>query len=248
MEIKYPTEDFLKSVLCYPTFDAGIFSARLKQLIDLGVSELLSSGPSSISRWKTLGKGHVGIVVTVKYLGVNAALKVLRTDADRTSMEREGLMLAYANTLGVGPKLLGCTKDFMLSELIEGEPLMNWVHNLIHQKQAIRCARSLIFQGFRMDMAGLDHGELSRPDKHVLLQAKGDPVIIDLESASLTRRPNNLLSLIQFLFIRRKSLRDAFANNSATGSMDDLLAVLRTYKAHKSLETYRSILRFLGLG
>ena len=248
MEIKAPSEEFLKKVLCYPTFDASTFAARLNELKELGVYEVLSSGPSGISRWKTLGKGHAGIVVTAKHLRANVALKIMRTDAERTSMEQEGSMLAYANTLGVGPRLLKCSKDFLVSELIVGEPLMSWVQGRIHSNQASRCARSLMFQGFRMDTAGLDHGELSRPDKHVLLQAQGGPVIIDFESASLTRRPNNLLSLVQFLFIRRKSLRDTFADRSVPGNTADFLTVLRAYKAHKSLENYRSILRFLGLG
>ncbi len=248
MEIKAPTEEYLKRVLCYPTFDARTFSARLGELRDLGVSELLSSGPSSISRWRILGKGHVGIVVTARYLGVKVALKVLRTDADRTSMEREGMMLAYANTVGVGPRLLKCTKNFLISELIEGVPLMSWVQSRSHLNHANRCARALIFQGFRMDMSGIDHGELSRPDKHVLLQAQGEPVVLDFESASVTRRPNNLLSLIQFLFIRRKNLRDAFANKSSARNVAGLLVVLRAYKAYKSPKNYRSILRFLELG
>lgn len=247
MEIEAPSQEYLKTVLCYPAFSADVFAERLKNLRKMGVSELLSKGPSSISRWQILGKGHVGIVVAAKRLGAEVAVKILRTDADRRSLEREGSMLAYANMAQVGPKIIACTDDLLISELIEGLPLMSWAHSGIDLPQPDRCARALIFQGFRLDLAGIDHGELSRPDKHVILQAEGSPVVIDFESASVNRRCNNLLSLVQFLFIRRTSLRDRFRSFNPSTNNDQLLSTLRAYKAIQSLKNYQRILEVLGL-
>jgi putative serine/threonine protein kinase len=247
MEIKTPSQEYLKTVLCYPTFNEEVFAERLSNLRDMGISELLSKGPSNISRWKILGKGHVGIVVAAKHYESEVALKILRTDADRTSLEREGLMLAYANTAEVGPKIIRCTKAFMISEFIDGISLMNWANSGNKLPQPERCARNLVFQGFRLDSAGIDHGELSRPDKHVLLQAEGSPVLIDFESASVNRRCNNLLSLVQFLFIRRTSLRTAFGSFHHSMSVEDLLPSLRAYKVNQSLKSYKGILKVLGL-
>ncbi len=247
MEIEAPSEEFLKAVLCYPTVDSHVFSKRLRNLRNLGVSKLFSKGPTRISRWQILGKGHVGVVVAAMCYEAQVALKILRTDADRTSMQREGLMLAYANTVQVGPKIVNCTDDFLISELIEGISLMSWTNmgpELLHPD---RCARALIFQGFRLDLAGMDHGELSRPDKHVILQNGGAPVILDFESASLNRRCNNLLSLVQFLFIRRTRLRNVFrALNQAEDV--ELLETLRAYKRVRTIKNYQRILQILGLG
>lgn len=247
MEIKSPSEEYLKTVLCYPSFNANLFSERLRALKRLGVSELLSQGPSSLSRWRILGKGHVGIVVAAKCDGIEVALKILRTDAERPTMEREGMLLAYANTIGVGPKIVGCSRDFLLSELIEGESLMSWVQSGGNLNYGQRCARTLIFQGYRLDLAGIDHGELSRPDKHILVQAAGNPVILDFESASITRRCNNLPSLVQFLFIRRTSLREAFSRVGQVISKERLLTELRAYKFDKSPERFHDIMKGLGL-
>jgi len=247
MEIQAPSQEFLKTVLCYPAFNADVFAERLRNLRDMGVSELLSKGPSSISRWRILGKGHVGIVVAAKHLEAEVALKILRTDAERTSLEPEGVMLAYANMAEVGPKIITCTNDFLISELIEGVSLMSWAHTGTKLSQPETCARALIFQGFRLDLAGIDHGELSRPDKHVLLQVEGSPVLIDFESASVNRRCNNLLSLVQFMFIRRTTLRNAFRSFDISKNNDNLLATLRAYKAIQSLKNYQRILHVLGL-
>ncbi len=246
MAIEAPSEEFLKTVLCYPSFNADVFSKRLRILRNLGVTDLLSKGPTRISRWQILGKGHVGIVVAAKRLETQVALKVLRTDADRTSMHREGMMLAYANTVQVGPKIFTCTDDFLVSELIEGVPLMSWTSTGAELLHPARTARALIFQGFRLDLTGIDHGELSRPDKHVLLQNGETPVILDFESASLNRRCNNLLSLVQFLFIRRTSLQNIF-RASDRGVDDELLASLRAYKGSRTLKNYLRILQVLGL-
>jgi putative serine/threonine protein kinase len=247
MEIEAPSQEYLKAVLCYPAYDKNVFAERLRNLRDLGVSEVLSKGPSSISRWRILGKGHVGIVVAAKHDGAEVALKILRTDADRRSLEQEGRMLSYANMAEVGPKMFSCTRDFLISELIEGMSMMSWASTGIELLKPDRCARALIFQGFRLDLAGIDHGELSKPDKHVILLADRTPVIIDFESASVDRRCNNLLSLVQFMFIRRTSLRNTFRSFDSFTKSDELLSALRAYKACQSLKNYQRILQVLGL-
>ncbi len=247
MEIKAPSQEFLKTVLCYPSFQAGVFSERLKELAHLDSIALLSEGPMGLSRWRILGKGHVGVVVAAKYRGVEVALKILRTDADRRTMEREGVLLAYANTVGVGPRLIRCSKSFMITEMVSGVPLGRWKGFNGNLDEEELCARNLLFQGFRLDLAGLDHGELSRPDRHILVQSGGTPVILDFESASVSRRCNNLSSLVQYLFIRRADLRDRLTQGGTTIDFERLFVALKVYRANKFLGHYMTILEVLGM-
>ena len=55
----------------------------------------------------------------------------------------------------------------------------------------------------RLDILGLDHGELSDLRKHVVV-AEGVPWILDFESASTGRRPRNVTSAAQYLLVGGK--------------------------------------------
>ena len=93
--------------------------------------------------------------------------------------------------------------------------------------------RLLFEQRRRLDSVGLDHGELSRAHKNVLVTGEDGPWILDLESASLSRRPRNLTSLAQYLFLGGLARRVG----RVLGPVDraGLLGLLRRYKAGVSV-------------
>jgi len=104
---------------------------------------------------------------------------------------------------------------------------------------------SLLNQCRKLDLIGLDHGELSNLRKHVIMDGK-TPCIIDFESASQRRTPRNVTSAAQYLFVgsslsprvrRIRSIRD-------TGAM---LEALRKYKKEKSDENYVRLLSTFGV-
>ena len=53
---------------------------------------------------------------------------------------------------------------------------------------------------YLLDDAGLDHGELSTIDKHVIV-SKNRNTIIDFESSSLDRKPSNVTGATQGILI-----------------------------------------------
>ena len=118
-------------LLSWPSFDEALAEERLRDLRLLGVDALILGGPHLVSSIRILGKGHVGIVVAAKMGEMRAALKVRRTDADRATLRDEAELLGLANSVRVGPELLGCTDDLLLMELIEG-----W--KLSDPRQAVR--------------------------------------------------------------------------------------------------------------
>jgi len=97
-----------------------------------------------------------------------------------------------------------------------------------------------------MDAYGLDHGELSRAHKNVIISNDDIPRILDFESASLMRRPSNFTSLAQYLFIggsiAKKMVR-------VLGSVDkaELLTCLRDYKAGGWKDAFEATTKVLGL-
>ncbi|MEM2875677.1 MAG: RIO1 family regulatory kinase/ATPase, partial [Candidatus Bathyarchaeia archaeon] len=221
-------------LICYPKLDHEEFKKRLVELKELGVYGIEVRGCPLVSGFRVLGKGCVGIVVSALTETGKTALKIRRLDADRINLLREVEMLKIANSVDVGPKLISATKNFILMELIDGVLIHEWLKARSKTKKAVRnVLTNLLEQCFRLDSVGLDHGELSDARKHVIIDGKGHPVIIDFESASNSRRPSNLTSICSFLFLGGFTAK--FLSGKLEGfDRDKLINSLKTYKAEQN--------------
>jgi len=211
----------------------------------LGVSAIEFVGEKTVFNVSVLGKGCVGIVVIAQTETGRAALKIRRVDADRKGMEHEAEMLAKANSIGVGPRFTGKDEDFLLMEYVEGLLLPKWIANLKGRgsKGRIRhVLRDIFEQCWKMDEAGLDHGELSRAPRHIIIDEEDKAHIVDFETASLKRRTSNVTSICQYLFLGSqiaKTLRKKL------GSVENqaLITHLRRYKLERNKENFFNILQ-----
>ena len=231
----------------FPKYDGGVVEERLTELRELGVEAVELGGRHLVGTVPVLGKGHVGIVVAARMGGERVALKVRRLDASRPSMEGEASYLGLANDAGVGPRLLASSVNFLVMELVEGEYLVDWVAGLEASdapglrgvlRKALRAAR-------RLDVAGLDHGELSRADRHLIMSG-GVPRVLDFESSSVNRRCRNVTSLAQFLFFNR-GMAGRIGMVIPMPGKDELLEALRGYRREPSDEGFRRLLEVCGL-
>ena len=234
-------------LLSWPSFDEALAEERLRDLRLLGVDALLLGGPHLVGSLRILGKGHVGIVVAAKMGEARAALKVRRTDADRATLRDEAELLGLANSVRVGPELLGCTDDLLLMELIEGVYLGDWIDGLeSSDSDKLRAVlRALLLDARRLDGVGLDHGELVRVRRHIIV-AGGVPRIIDFESASTGRRAANVTTVVQSLFLNQGTSA-RLGRLIVLPDRERLLTALRGYKAGMSDAGFAKILRVLGL-
>ena len=231
----------------YPRYDEGVVERRLSELRGLGVEAVELGGRHAVGTVPVLGKGHVGIVVAARLGGERVALKIRRLDAGRPSLEGEASHLAVANAAGVGPRLLASSVNFLLMELVEGEYLVDWVAGLEESDapalQSI--LRGALMAARRLDAAGLDHGELSRADRHVVV-SEGVPRLLDFESSSVIRRCRNVTSLAQFLFFNRR-MAGYVARVIPLPGREALLGALRGYRGEPSDEGFRRLLCVCGL-
>ncbi len=212
----------------------------------LGIhSIIVGDGKSVVNGISIAGKGWVGLVFKARSGDGVVALKIRRADADRVSMDREAALHKIANDNGVGPKYIGHTKNLIAMEFVDGQSVIDWVQTatLAEFKKA---AKSVLDQCYLLDRAGLDHGELSRLGRHVIVSAKQTSCIIDFESASATRKTSNVTSAAQSLF-----LFGAVANHSQklTGGLDKgkVIALLRNYKKFRSEASYDDLVECLLL-
>jgi putative serine/threonine protein kinase len=237
-------EDRYRQVLCYPKYDSKEMRKRLKELKKLGVKAVEFTGDKMAFDVPVLGKGHVGIVVAVYTSFGKGALKLRRVDADRSGMQHEAEMLRRANATHVGPRLLDVTDNFLLMEFIEGTLLPQWVEALRGKgarSRIRRVLRAVLEQCFRLDEAGLDHGELSRAPKHIIVDADDGPHLVDFETASINRRVSNVTSICQYLFIGSQTAK-TMKRKLCEVNEKELITALRNYKHERTRENIKKIL------
>lgn len=232
-------------VLCYPRHDAKELEKRLRELNTLGVKTLEFTGEKKVFNLPVLGKGCVGVVVAAHTETEKVALKIRRTDADRAGMQREADMLRRANSIGVGPPLLSVSDNFLLMQFAEGLLLPKWAETLRGRGAKARIRRVLrdvLEQCRRLDEAGLDHGELSRAPKHVIVSSEDRPVIVDFETASIMRRTSNVTSICQYLFLGSQLAKTLFTRLGEI-EKEALIAALRNYKLERKDQNFTKILQ-----
>ena len=230
-------------ILCYPRFDLKELRRRLKELEELEVKALEFTGERTVFNVPVLGKGYVGIVVAASMDGRKVALKIRRVDADRTGMQREAEMLRKANTVDVGPNLIDATENFLVMKLIEGTLLPRWVEAVKERvKPRIRrVLRGILEQCWRLDKMGLDHGELSRAPKHIIVNAKDQPCIVDFETASVSRRISNVTSICHYLFMGSQTAKTITKRLGKIGK-EEMIRALRRYKQKHTREEFEKVL------
>ncbi|MEM2995626.1 MAG: serine/threonine protein kinase [Candidatus Bathyarchaeia archaeon] len=229
-------------VICYPKPTKKELKKRLRELLRLGVKAIEFTGEKTAFNMPVLGKGCVGIVVIAYINGEKKALKIRRVDADRTEMEREAKMLKKANSVNVGPKLLAFSQNFLLTQFIDGELLPKWLEKHKEKTMIKRVLRDILEQCYRLDKAGLDHGELSHAPKHIIVNSKNVPFIVDFETASLTRRPSNVTAVCQFLFISG-AVAEKISEKLGEKDKKTIIEALRRYKIDKTRENFENVLR-----
>ncbi|MBS7624761.1 MAG: serine/threonine protein kinase [Candidatus Bathyarchaeia archaeon] len=237
-------------VICYPKYDVAEAEKRIIEMGRLGVKALCFTGRKSIANLQVLGKGCTGIaVLAVLNDGSRAALKISRVDSSMGRIRHEAEMLQIANSVGVGPKLLGYTDRLLLMEYIDGKLIADWVKSLGGGDAIPRLRmvlRDILEQCWRLDSIGLDHGELSRADKHIIVDEGGRAYIVDFETASNRRRPSNVTSVSQYLFIR-SPIAKTISEFIKAVNVEKLLQTLKRYKEKRSRENFESILSTLDL-
>lgn len=232
-------------VMCYPRCSVNEWKNRLEELRNLGMTAIEFSGKKVVAGLPVLGKGCVGIVIGAYRRSEKVAMKIRRVDADRTRMQQEAEMLKTANTVRVGPCLLDVSDNFLIMDFVEGMMLPEWLHDLERSGAKLKVKRVLqnvLEQSWRLDELGMDHGELSRAPKHIIVDADGKPWIVDFESASVNRKVSNVTSMCHYLFISRSI---AEIMQSIIGQLDraKLVQALKNYKQNRTRENFEKILK-----
>jgi putative serine/threonine protein kinase len=231
------------SVVCYPRATQAEMQIRIEELQKLCVEAIEFYGKTSAHVMQVYGKGYVGIVVVAQVGGKRLALKMQRVDSDRESLLREAELLTKANAVGVGPKFIAVTKRFLLMELIDGGSLETWLQTHNDKAEVRAIVADILEQCWRLDEISLDHGEISKAPKHLLVRKNGEPCIVDFETASETRNASNVTSVCQYLYQGQSEACRAIAQAIGERNRDELVAALRKYRKEPNRVNFEDLKR-----
>jgi putative serine/threonine protein kinase len=111
--------------------------------------------------------------------------------------------------------------------------------------RAREMVHSILNQCRKLDIMNLDHGQLSNLRKHVVV-AEDRPWILDFESAGTARKPRNVTTAAQYLFVGSK-MSSLVRRTMGLTDTDRLINLLRAYKEDLSDMSYARILEWLGI-
>ena len=206
--------------LCYPSSSEDCIRRRLEELRSLGVVEVLG----------LLGKGHAAVVLEVRLSdGTPAAVKVLRLDSKRTDLTGECRVAERAYP--VAPRVYSCSGEFIVMELVRGYPA---AEVLVSEGFGYPYVVKVLAAGRWLDVRGVDHRELSRAHKHVVIDRAGAVRILDYESAAVVERSCNICRLLSWLARLRGVEMEV---------LGEVLNLLRNYKKAESEDLRRELFK-----
>ena len=245
--LKIPTEDLKNdpyaSVICYPRSNSTELKDRISELKIHGITSLDFIGKNNAFNIPILGKGFVGIVVKANIQRKAFAVKIRRIDASRKELLHEAKMLLKANSIQVGPKFQSVSKNCLVMELIKGSLLPIWLESCSDKSVIKSVFKDLLYQCRRLDNLGLDHGELSKATKHIIMNNKLKPFIVDFETASTTRKVSNVTSICQFLFLNYGEVGKTAVRIIGNKDRTKIINTLQKYKSEKTDENFNRILQ-----
>ena len=235
-----------KKILAFPKVKESEIKKRIVELKKLGISHVSFTGPLQIDKCHILGKGYVGMVILAKKSGNNVALKIRRADSPRKNMSDEARLLKIANKINIGPKFIKNSKNFLVMELIDGEKIIDWAKNSkTKSKDLYHVINNVLRECYLLDNVGLDHGELSTIDKHVII-GKDRNTIIDFESSSTKRIPSNVSAATQAIFIGT-GLAKIIRKKIHVPRRDKIIRLVRNYKKLRTQQSFDDLLHGLKL-
>ncbi len=231
------------SILCYPKRAEEELQYRLRELEMHGVTAIEFIGKANAFNVPVLGKGYVGIVVLAQRYGQRLALKIRRVDADRPDLFHEAEMLKIANSAGVGPEFVDVSKNFLLMQLIEGELLPIWLKENREASEVRHVLREVLEQCWHLDITCLDHGELSKAPKHVIIDNYQKPWIVDFETSSDKRKPANVTGICQYLTMSGGPIPQRISEILGERNREKVIEAIRNYKKDLTRESLDQLLQ-----
>ncbi len=195
---------------------------------------------------RVVGAGFTGVSLLALFNNKVSIVKILRKDSRRTDMLHECNILETSSRLGVSPYVYSCSENYIVMEFVDGPTLAEYLKEYREARRPydLRLVlRSMIYKAHLLDIHHIDHGELSRPYKHVIISPRG-VYFVDFDSASLLRKPRNLTSILGGIFFRYNEFSKTITSSLGINisNLKQVRSLVKDYKKHMDFNIVEKIM------
>ncbi len=146
-----------------------------------------------------LAQGHRGRVYIFNK-GKYIRKAPINSSKDSINIENEAKFNKLLNKYKIAPKFISYDKktDSLTREFIEGERINDYF--IVHdKKEIISIIKKVFVQLLKMDELKINKFEMTNPYKHIVIDKKHNPYLIDFERCRFTEQPKNVTQFLQYL-------------------------------------------------
>jgi len=162
---------------------------------------------------------------------VKVAIKIKRKESLAVErIKNEVYWLKILNKKGIGPKLFFYGQNFMVTEFIEGEFILDWIKTA--KKSGVKSIIvDILNQCYQLDQLKVNKEEMHNPWKHIIITTNNQPILLDFERCYETKKPHNVTQFCTFLM------------SHGMVDKDQVIPILKKYKENLDEEYFKEILK-----
>lgn len=183
---------------------------------------------NNIKNIKYFNRGKRGILFSGDYGNKKIVVKAKRPDSKAIGrIKNEADFLKKLNKKDIGPKLLFSYEDYLIYEYIDGDFIIDYLKNnaRVNIKKVLK---NIFEQLFFMDKLRINKEEMSHPPKHIIIDKKNRPVLIDFERAHYSLKPKNVTQFCNFLI--SKHILGLLRKNKIKIDNEKMIGLAKKYK------------------
>ena len=206
---------------------------------------------NNIKSIKYFAKGKRGIIYIGNYKNKKVAIKIKNPESEailRTNNEIKYLVIL--NKKNIGPKLLFYCKDYLVYKFIEGINISEFLERTIknnsikkindkNNKIILKIIKNILNQMFALDQLKVNKEEMSHPQKHIIIDKKNNPILIDFERMHYTIKPSNVTQFCDFLV--SNNMLNTLRSNKININKNDIINAAKIYKPRQNKNSFNNI-------
>ena len=198
---------------------------------------------NNVNNMKYFAKGKRGVIFTGNCKNKNVAVKIKNPDSKAIlRINNEIKFLKALNKKNIGPKLLFYGENYLVYEFAEGKFILDYLKN--NKKENIKKIILKIMEQLHvMDKLKINKEEMSHPQKHIIIDKKNNPVLIDFERTRYTIKPGNVTQFCDFLI--SSNILKTLKNDNINLDKNELIDAAILYKKHQNNKNFNSIKKLI---
>ncbi len=189
-------------------------------------------------------KGHRGILYTGSYKGKKVVIKTKLPESKAVGrITNEVKYLKLLNKRKIGPKLLTAKKDYLVYGFIDGDFILKNFKKS-NKINILKAIKAIFRQLFIMDRLKINKEEMHHPLKHIIIDRKNKPWLVDFERCYNTKKPKNVTQFSVFLISGH--LKNLLEEKGIRINRDKMIKAAKEYKKNINKEKLDKVISLVS--